>query len=69
MKPTLMDAIENAPSNHNIFKQVSEMISSTGLTKEQINEILKPYSDSILSDNGLSEKEIKEIANIIISKK
>ena len=65
---SLIEALEMAPETHGIFKALEEMMNNTGLSKVEINDILKPYSESILSGKGLSEDEIKIIASELLSK-
>ncbi|MEK4128559.1 hypothetical protein NYE67_02705 [Solibacillus sp. FSL W8-0474] len=65
---TLLEALEMAPETHGLFTALNETMSKTGLTKVEISEILEPYSSSILSGEGLSEDEIKEITSKLLSK-
>lgn len=65
---TLLEALNLAQDGDGIFSVLNEMISNTGLSKEEISKIMEPYSEAILSSNGLSEQDIKKLASEILAK-
>lgn len=57
----LLEVLRIAPEGHGIYEEVERTKRLSGLSVEQINGILIPYTESILNKNKLSEEEVREI--------